>query len=503
MNLDSLLELARVLLAFALVFVAAPLLAEGQGIVAGWGSSTSETVQRLVRAFVRASFAAEILCLVLGKLRLCRPGLLVSLCIVWAVAGGLNAYRLRSISRGDAARGLWRPLVALLEDERPTQGEAPSPGAFARINISWRSKLLLTAGLAVLVLNATNALSQVHYHYSDTYTRAVSLSALTSGQRWTPDASVALLAPLVSFSGLNSAAVIRFTGPIWATLFALLFVFCVWRLWRSRVALLAAFIVCMAIAVAAAYRNTELLPQSLAMVYWLAAAALWVEDRKSSLLAGLTAVMIAPGEWPALAVCVAVAGAAQLSQWGRSRVLQGVAALAGTVSVAGLVVLWHTEKPASRVFEYESAARSCERIAHEFRPKEWLVISPFQELPFTYGRGWHLDLSEFISTFTPDQVANPAFKFPYECPDVFFFVERRPLALGSLPGLRTAVWRYAPADSVDWPAYLYGSPIGRASLEYRAAALLDAYAKTHQNLFLFYQDDNLVVYHLIRAGGAS
>jgi hypothetical protein len=126
-------------------------------------------------------------------------------------------------------------------------------------------------------------------------------------------------------------------------------------------------------------------------------------------------------------------------------------------------------------------------------------VSPFQELAFTYGQGWHVELSDFVSRFNIDEVADPHFVFPYDCPDVFFFVERRPIVGVSAGAVRKPVWRYSPAESADWAAFLYTDPIGRNSLEYRAGRLLAAYALHHKDISLFYEDDDILVFHLIRS----
>jgi hypothetical protein len=112
-----------------------------------------------------------------------------------------------------------------------------------------------------------------------------------------------------------------------------------------------------------------------------------------------------------------------------------------------------------------------------------------------------VELTEYVSAFSVGQVSRPDFSFPYQVAHVFFFVERRPIRLGSRPGLQMATWRYAPAESKEWSSYLYGDPLGRASLEYRAAELLNSYGRIHNDLSLFYEDDDLVVYHLTKKSG--
>jgi hypothetical protein len=44
---------------------------------------------------------------------------------------------------------------------------------------------------------------------------------------------------------------------------------------------------------------------------------------------------------------------------------------------------------------------------------------------------------------------------------------------------------------------MYRSPAGRSSLMQSTLNLLNAYGQHHHNLGVFYEDDNLVVFHLV------
>ena len=220
-------------------------------------------------------------------------------------------------------------------------------------------------------------------------------------------------------------------------------------------------------------------------------------------MAAATAFMIAPTQWIPMLACGLLILSLLFSACSGPRLHRWVAAPLATALILVVVLVWLAQRPPARVVQYESAARISTKIGDEFHRNEWLVVSPFQELAFTYGQGWHSELSEFVSEFTPSQVSRPTFSFPYDSPHVFFFVERRPLLAGSPSLRRTAIWRYAPAESRDKAAFFYGDPQGRASLEYRAAELLNAYAQSHKNLSLFYEDDDLVVYHLGQSSTGS
>lgn len=499
MSFNSIFEFVRVLFAFSIVFFAVPLLAEGNGI---WRRDSArktpeEWMMTALGAFVRASFAAEIACLVLGQLRLCLPGVIISACLVLAVRGVFARQPTHAGASDDGWRDLWRRLLMFLEKERSARTRFHFRNLYLCLPaLSWKCKLILCSIALLLIVEIRIPLQQARFDQSESYLRTISLAALTGGQPWKPDGSVAFLAPLISFSGLHAASVIRFTGPILATVFFLLIVLCLWRVWRSWMAAIVALAFFVWLSFSSINTNWELLPGSIASIYGVAAGAIWQHSWKHGVLAALTGVMIAPDQWIVIIACGWIVASLSLSIWTRTPVSQRAAAVLASVFFLNIVLFWQTQKPPARVFQYESAARICEQIGREFPRNEWLIISPFQELAFTYGRGWHFELSNFVSEFTPNEVSKPTFSFPYNSAHVFFFVERRPLRLGSLPGTRLAEWRYAPAQSQDWSAFLYGDSLGRASLEYRAAELLNAYAQSHKDLSLFYADDDLMIYHL-------
>jgi hypothetical protein len=490
----SICDFVRVLLAFAFVFVALPLLGAGWGWWSGKRAQTEpgQWIPTIARAFLCASVAAEVGCVILGELRLCLPGIVICACVAWCVGGAWIAHKNASRSGEDGWLGIWK-FVAFLDKKHPSEVSQQEDNVHqVCLRPSQKTKLLvgvfcLAVGTAVRI-----PLQQAHFDHEPTYIRTVSLATLTQGQSWKADGSVALLAPLVSISGLNAASVIRFSGPIFVAVFLLLIAFCMWQIWRHWIATLITALFFIGLFLSPATAKWDLLPESIAMVYWVAASAIWHNSGKYALLAAVTALMIAPGQWLGALMFGLVVAA---GFWNNARLSRRVFAPLASLLLWSVVLQWHRDKAPRTIFQYESAARTCEAIGREFHHNEWLVISPFQELVCTYGQGWHVELTDFVSKFTPDQVSRANFQFPYRTPHVFIFVERRPLPVGAYAA-RLGAWRYAPAESDEWSSFLYSDPLGRASLEYRAAELLNAYAHSHKDLSLFYEDDDLVVYHL-------
>ena len=124
------------------------------------------------------------------------------------------------------------------------------------------------------------------------------------------------------------------------------------------------------------------------------------------------------------------------------------------------------------------------KIAREFPRNRWVLVSPVHEAAYSYGRGWHVEVADFVAKFTTAEVASPQFRFPYAVANVFVFVEKRPLpqvAKSALPG--------SPGSS-----FFYSTQSGRASLEFQTARLMAAYSSSHPNAHVFFEDDDLIIY---------
>jgi hypothetical protein len=487
-----LIELLRISFAFCCVFLLVPAFAEAKNSRRyAWDSAAGA-----LQLFVHASLAVEVVCLLLGRLGLCLPGVVVSLCGVLVLQG---------MSRRSAYSGrnsLWPLVLLFFEDVE---------AAKCQVKRTFRKKIGQVCGgkLGILValysslvfLCARYALTHVHFAYAQTYNRAISLGVLSQGQSWQVDSSVALLAPLAFFSGMDVASVLRFSGPIFTAAFILILSVFVFRVWGSITSAVGAAVLFAAVLSLAPATIVEFTPALASNVYWIAAAALWPISRRDSVFAILLAAMLSPIQWVWVTAFGLLALATVAAAGVRKHALRKAAACLPTLICALTMGLFtRVNARPVQIIQYESTARICDQIARRFPRKQWIIVSPFQELALIYGRGWHVELSDFISSFTPNQVSNLQFQFPYDCPDVFVFIERRPMMPGdaSSSEIHRAIWHYSPAEVSDWPTFLYADPIGRQSLQYRAAALMNAYARYHKNVVLFYADEDILVYRIIR-----
>ncbi|HNG92800.1 MAG TPA: hypothetical protein PLB32_08390 [Acidobacteriota bacterium] len=145
------------------------------------------------------------------------------------------------------------------------------------------------------------------------------------------------------------------------------------------------------------------------------------------------------------------------------------------------------------LLEYDQSARIIQQITRHYPRGEWMVIAPTEQFIEVFGRGWHIDLFAWSQQFTQDQVQSPEFRFPIELPDTFIFIEKRPWI--SDPRPQPSVVGFAQQTDITFR--MYRNPAGRSSLMQSTLNLLNAYGTHHTNLGVFFEDDHLVVFHLI------
>jgi len=171
-----------------------------------------------------------------------------------------------------------------------------------------------------------------------------------------------------------------------------------------------------------------------------------------------------------------------------------------TVSFAGVLMSDAVRPVPDGPHQYESAARVAEQIAQTFPRGEWFLVSPTHELTSVLGRGWHVELLNFLKEYSEASVEPPDFKFPWQA-DIFIFVEKEPLTRPNANGGSTH-GGHGMALVGDRVTLAYGTPLGRASTEIRLARIVAAYGRTHDNVSMYYEDAKLIVYRISR-GPAS
>ncbi len=473
----------RVALVFAIFYIALPAWARGARCSADRSLAVAES-------FVRVCFFLQLGVFLLGVIRLALPGAVLFLYFAWIAAALIR--RRPDLAGGEA----WKQLAVRFITRQ---------GGFQLGSTLFRPRISAAAALWVLLFTVylgARSWFPVHnlrFTDPDNYTRALSLAILSGGENWQVDLSVPLLVPLLILSAAPAPAVIAFSGAAFSGLFAAAGGMLAWAHGRSRSA---AFVAAGLAAALPFWRGAaggdEAGRPEMAAAFALLSLALAPGARIAAFLAAALAVSISLSFLPALAggvACALIGGAAAwIARSVPARLRPAMQAAAATAFIAVICFRCPTGKP-DGPFQYEAAARQCQRLAGQLPRNSWLVVSPFHELPYAYGRGWHMELTEFVSTFSVTQVSDPAFCFPYPVRDVFFFVEREPLWPVSPAAGRTRWARIDVMNSLDPAVRAYSTPLGRTAVEFEAAERLAAYAASHHDLETVFSDGRFSVYH--------
>ncbi|BAU62976.1 hypothetical protein STA3757_03280 [Stanieria sp. NIES-3757] len=146
--------------------------------------------------------------------------------------------------------------------------------------------------------------------------------------------------------------------------------------------------------------------------------------------------------------------------------------------------------------EYDMAARKSLEIKNLFSPQTWTLVAPVEQLAEIYGYGWYQDLALFVEQYA-SQVSNPEFHFPVSGEDLFILVEKIPfVTFANEPSVvPVSILDERFAHLVRDRTYLYyRSSAGRASLEYEAWQMCQAYRRNHPDSKIYYEDRELKIY---------
>jgi hypothetical protein len=145
--------------------------------------------------------------------------------------------------------------------------------------------------------------------------------------------------------------------------------------------------------------------------------------------------------------------------------------------------------------EYDAAASSYLKIKSTFPTFDWTIVAPFEQLTEAYSYGWHYELIRFVQKMTIDQAKDPKFILPIPTHHVLIYVEKKPLHFGREITLSDAEKSLEPEGSDPFMQY-YKNPNQRAILEAKALYWIDTYMKSHKNIDVFYQDNNIIIFHI-------
>ncbi len=487
--MSALIEFVRLLGAFTVIFVVAPVLATTRRDDGPW-------VYRVAAAFLRVSLFFRIAIMFVGLVGANFPGIVVGLWIVWILASLTWSHgRQLSELKERVGKGFLRFLEAIEHGSLQFGLGLKRPLRVSRITAFFCA---LTA--ATLLNRAWYALHNLRFAMIETYSRTLDLQKFLHRDANTADGAAFLLTPLSIFGGLAADSVIRFSGPLFSTLLMLAVALCAYRFLRTGAAsLIAAALMALWPVLRGAGASSEISSAELAAVYWVLGAVFLRTSWPLSVCAGATALLIS---WK-IAMVILPAAACVLLAYSCLRLLRMQPALFGRISlamasIAAVSLLLAADRGAAvdGPFEYEAAARASRAIASQFPKNDWLIVSPVHELAFTYGNGWHFELIDFAYSYAAKQVSSPVFSFPYDVRNIFVFVEKQPLRSGGAADRLNELAPSSLTQTMDRAVLAYQSGIGRASIEFRAGALMSAYMSHHPDVSVFQEDEKLVVFHI-------
>ena len=126
---------------------------------------------------------------------------------------------------------------------------------------------------------------------------------------------------------------------------------------------------------------------------------------------------------------------------------------------------------------YGTTAYAVLRISQRLEPFTWTLVSYGQEYPMVFGRGFHLNASDFVEQFDPTEG-----KLRVPTPHVFIAVEKNPHRF----------------EIDNW-----SKRFGRAAVEERLQTWCTVYAMTHRNIRVWLDDENVRIYEITADGGPS
>jgi hypothetical protein len=147
------------------------------------------------------------------------------------------------------------------------------------------------------------------------------------------------------------------------------------------------------------------------------------------------------------------------------------------------------------VMEYDAAANAYLSIKANFPVYDWTIIAPTEQFQQVLGNGWHYEILRFVQEYNVEDVEDPDFKLPIPTHHVFIFTEKVPLHLGRKITYLDAEKELEPEGDDPFAQY-YHTGEQRGILQAKAIKLIEAYTKTHSGVNIYYEDENMKIYHI-------
>lgn len=178
---------------------------------------------------------------------------------------------------------------------------------------------------------------------------------------------------------------------------------------------------------------------------------------------------------------------------------RGAGSLVALALLLPPLLIWPPGFPLPGRYEPRGAARAYLDIRNQFRPYDWTIVAPVQQYAETAGHGWDVELIDFVRRFSAAQAGDPDFLLAdagpgaISTPDVFVYVETRPLGLDR--ALQPADFT-RPLPAGNGQDVYDGSAL--AAIEARTYAWAIAYLKAHPgNASIYYQTPSFFVLRIL------
>lgn len=146
--------------------------------------------------------------------------------------------------------------------------------------------------------------------------------------------------------------------------------------------------------------------------------------------------------------------------------------------------------PQGGQMEYDEAVDGYLKIKSTFPLLNWTIISPVEQYQQCMGYGWHYELWEFVHMLDKKPEGE---KLVFSTDYVFLFTEKIPL------GSDREVNEYdlkstLPEGSGNMTSFYYRTLENRINIEARAYFWAEEYMKTHNNMQVFLENENVKIY---------
>jgi hypothetical protein len=175
--------------------------------------------------------------------------------------------------------------------------------------------------------------------------------------------------------------------------------------------------------------------------------------------------------------------------WGRIIICSIIAVFTLAWLIAFPIQLSSENPMALRPIEYNSAISVYYNVKKEYPLFDWTLVAPVEQYQEALGYGYHYELWKFNEDFSLVDASNPLFDIPIPTTYIFIYVEKIPLQIWTNNEIASTPEYFKGKTEIH-----YRDSVGRAKLEKSMWEWCEAYMKTHDNMTVFFENEELKVY---------